>query len=63
MKKKIVISIVLLILIFSLFVLSKNSNRKSIIYTSQETELEESYNWAFKNQITSKKSLEEANLD
>ena len=63
MKKKIVISIVLLILIFSLFVLSKNSKKKSIIYTSQETELEESYNWAFKNQITSKKSLEEANLD
>ena len=63
MKKKIVISIVLFILIFSLFVLSKNSNKKSIIYTSQETELEESYNWAFKNQITSKKSLEEANLD
>ena len=62
MKKKLIVLFALCVVIVALFFLTKES-KLSQVTIQFEDELQKSFSWAYKNQITSKKTMEEANLD
>ena len=62
MKKKLIVLFALCVVIVALFFLTKES-KLSQVNIQFEDELQKSFSWAYKNQITSKKTMEEANLD
>ena len=63
MKKKVLTIITLFVVIVWLFILAKTSNNSARILPIEQDEIKVAYTWAFKNLITSKSSIEDANVN